>query len=160
VGLLVHQYHLVSENKAQQEEIWHLRATTVQFQVENQQLQKEKQQLREEKQYLREENQRLREEKQQLREEKQHLREENQQLQKEKQQLREENQYPVRDDGSSTLNKVLFCVTTAYGVTSVVAGVAGGVVVPTNLHQAATYLLYNLFGIDLSTSIPKIEGPS
>ena len=54
----------------------------------------------------------------------------------------------------------MFCVTTAYGVTSVVAGIAGGAVKPTTLYQAATFLLYYIFGIDLSTSIPKIAGPS
>ncbi len=173
VGLLVHQYHL-SENKAQQEEIMHLRVTTVKFQMENQQLQKEKQQLQEEnqqlqeeKQYLRQEKQQLQEEKQQLqkenqqhqeekqylRQEKQQLQKENQQLQEEKQQVQKENQY-LRD--SSTWNKIVFCVTTANGITSIVAGIASGTFSPTSVYQAAINIFYQIFGIESSTSMPMI----
>ena len=97
VGLMVHQYHLYVENKAQREEILHLRSIIVQLQ-----------------------------------EEKQHLR------------------------GENTWSKVVFCVTTAQGV---VAGIAGGAK-PTILYQAASSLLYYIFGIDLSTNIPKIADPS
>ena len=182
VGLLVHQHHLHVENKAQGEEILHLQSTIVQLQEEkqhlrgqNQYLQEEKQHLQEDKQQLQKENQYLQEEKQRLQEEKQHLQEDKQQLQKEnqylqeeKQRLQEEKQYLQEEkqrlqkdlqDGSSTWNKVVFCVTTAHGVTSVVAGIAGGAVRPATLYQAATSLLYYIFGIDLSTSIPKIAGP-
>ena len=154
VGLLVHQHHLHVENKAQGEEILHLQSTIVQHQ-------EEKQHLRGQNQYLQEEKQHLQEDKQQLQKENQYLQEEKQRLQEEKQHLQEEKQRLQKDlqDGSSTWNKVVFCVTTAHGVTSVVAGIAGGAVRPATLYQAATSLLYYIFGIDLSTSIPKIAGP-
>ena len=95
VGLMVHQYHLYVENKAQREEILHLRSIIVQLQ-----------------------------------EEIQHLR------------------------GENTWSKVVFY--TAHGV---MAGIAGGAK-PTTLYQAASSSLYYIFGIDLSTNIPKIAGPS
>jgi hypothetical protein len=63
--------------------------------------------------------------------------------------LQEENEY-LRD-GSSIWNKVVFCVTTANGITSIVAGIARGATVPTTPYQAANNILYQVFGIDLST---------
>ena len=64
-----------------------------------------------------------------------------------------ENQH-LRD--GSTWNKVVFCVTTANGITSIVAGVASGAFSPTSMYQAAINIFYQVFGIDSSTSIPMI----
>ena len=131
VGLLVHQYHL-SENM-------HLRAITVQLQNEKQELQKE--------------NKKCQNENQQLQMEKQLLHVKNQQLQNEKQQLQKENQH--LQDGS-TWNKVVFCITTANGIASIVTGVALGAFSPTSVYRAAINILYQVLGIDSSTSVPTI----
>ena len=82
-----------------------------------------------------------------------HLRATIVQLQNENQQLQNENQH-LRD--GSTWNKVVFCVTTANGITSIVAGVASGAFSPTSMYQAAINIFYQVFGIDSSTSIPMI----
>ena len=78
---------------------------------------------------------------------------ENQQLQNEKQQLQKENEH-LQD--ASTWNKVVFCVTTANGIASIVAGVASGAFSPTSVYQAAINILYRVLGIDSSTSVPMI----
>ena len=138
VGLLVHQYHL-SENM-------HLRATTVQLQNEKQQLEKENKKCQNENQQLQMEKQLLHMKNQQLQNEKQQLQKENQQLQKENQHLQ---------DGS-TWNKVVFCITTANGIASIVTGVALGALSPTSVYRAAINILYQVLGIDSSTSVPTI----
>lgn len=83
------------------------------------------------------------------------LRTEIEQLRTEIVQLQKENQY-LRN-GGSTSDKLLFCVTTARGVTSVMAGVAHGVVAPSSPYQIMMDFIYWVLGSNSTTSTPQIE---